>query len=217
MSSFDNAGKGEVTWAKDVVSGEHLEWTRQLLLTGFRKHWSRIFEYPWIFINGDLRVGQRVLDAAGGDAPLQNFLAVGGCKVVNVDLDTSKQPKNIPNIECFCGDLRKLAFPDETFERIVCCSVLEHSVDYLKILEELWRVLAKGGRLLVTLDVAGYRRYNHTIDESVLGSILERFRLSLPPEPEDILSIKFNELEPTKWEPQEVMLRCLCFYADKSS
>lgn len=55
------------------------------------------------------------------------------------------------------ADVRDLPFPDATFDAIVSCSTLDHFDDVRDLdraLGELVRVLAPGGRLLVTLDNA---------------------------------------------------------------
>jgi SAM-dependent methyltransferase len=49
-----------------------------------------------------------------------------------------------------------LPFADETFDVCTCISVLEHlpPEHRLRALRELWRVTKRGGRLIVTCDVA---------------------------------------------------------------
>ena len=48
------------------------------------------------------------------------------------------------------GDLRSLDFEDDKFELIVCFEVIEHFEDPFTVLDELVRVLAPGGLLLVS-------------------------------------------------------------------
>ena len=62
-----------------------------------------------------------------------------------------------PELEAEQADVRRLPFPDGSFEAVVSCSTLDHfdSLAELEVgLGELARVLAPGGRLLVTLDNA---------------------------------------------------------------
>lgn len=49
-------------------------------------------------------------------------------------------------------DLTKIAMPDASFDRIISISVVEHIPDIEKALAEMYRVLAPGGKLLVTTD-----------------------------------------------------------------
>jgi 2-polyprenyl-3-methyl-5-hydroxy-6-metoxy-1,4-benzoquinol methylase len=179
-------------------------------------HWSRVFEYPWAAESVGGHHGHWVLDAAGGDGALQHYLASLGLQIVNVDLDVSKQPKQVPGVLCVAGDLRKMPqFRDGAFDQVVCVSVLEHIERPQEILTELWRVLKRGGRLTVTLDVADYARHNHTIDIAVAADIIRRFGANLPSQPDDTLSYTFPELQDGRPGRKEVNLNVLCFAADK--
>ena len=48
------------------------------------------------------------------------------------------------------GDVRRLPFPDESFDVVLCLWMLYHVADHHSVLAELRRVLRPGGRLLVT-------------------------------------------------------------------
>lgn len=56
---------------------------------------------------------------------------------------------NIKNVEFKQADIYKLPFKDETFDSVVICFVLEHLHNPLQALEELKRVLKKGGTMMV--------------------------------------------------------------------
>ncbi|WP_456419547.1 class I SAM-dependent methyltransferase [Methanocaldococcus infernus] len=47
-----------------------------------------------------------------------------------------------------CADIENLPFKDESFDTILCINVLEHT-NHEKALKELFRVLKRGGRLVV--------------------------------------------------------------------
>ena len=49
------------------------------------------------------------------------------------------------------GDATRLPFPDDTFDRIIACEVMEHIPDDLGALDELARVLKPGGTMAVTI------------------------------------------------------------------
>jgi SAM-dependent methyltransferase len=51
-------------------------------------------------------------------------------------------------------DLTRIPWPDGSFNLVTCVSVLEHIPAYERALAEMVRVLAPGGRLLLTTDVA---------------------------------------------------------------
>lgn len=208
-----------VEWARNQVS----ESMRRLSL-GFQAkghtHWSRVFEYPWVMENSDLRVGQLVLDAAGGDGPIQSEAVARGCHVTNVDIDPMRFPPiPDPKVLRMVGDIRDMKFfPDGVFHRVLCVSVLEHVEDPVRAVRELWRVLAPGGRLVVTMDVASYARWNHTIDVAMAQLILRFFNVAgvLPPAPADVLTQRFPEWEPKPGDQPHVDLRVLCFRCDKT-
>jgi len=194
-----------------------VEWSKTgVVFPSGLTHWSRRFEYPWVIENSNFQAGEWVLDAAGGDGPLQIVASNIGCKVVNVDIEPKTFPKE-SKATFLQGDLRKLAFADSIFTKIICVSVLEHIEQPLVVIKELWRVLAPGGRLVVTMDVADYIRWNHNIDLSVATDILKFFGLEIPIEPLNIIRFAFAEENRKPDEPEEVILKVLCFYADKST
>lgn len=181
-------------------------------------HWSRQFEYPWILLNGNFGPDMSVLDAGGGDGPLQFIISkYSYCNVINLDQDHTRNIKQgnsrLSKIE---GDISKTGFPDATFDRVICVSVIEHCENPVQILEELFRVLKPGGRLLVTMDIASYARYNHTIDKWIAQCILHNlFELNIPKDPFAMLNYRLAEENRKLNDPEEVTLKCLCFYVDK--
>jgi SAM-dependent methyltransferase len=206
----------EITWAHSYSKHQRLgEFLASLGLADCH-HWSRFFEYPWVLENGNFSPNQCVLDAAGGDAPLQYFLASKGICVVNVDIQPPKRPPlwdcKVKRIE---GDLRKLSDRDGTFDRVICLSVLEHIENPIEIVHELWRVLLPGGRLLITMDVADHVRHNHTIGHNEAKEIVSLFGLTLPNELPGTLMQFFPELDRSPHEPMGVFLKVICFYVDK--
>lgn len=177
--------------------------------------WSRKYEYPWILENGQFAPGQWVLDAGGGgrSCPLQSAMANLGCHVVNLDL-IATQHRVDSRVLYIPGDIRQLPFLNDSFQRIVCCSVLEHTGDPAAALRELWRVTAGGGRLLATFDVASRLLHSDNLDhrhwvtrdsaERLLGVV----GLDTPPVPDDALKITADGSD-------DCELTVLCFYKDK--
>ena len=208
----------QVEWAHGNVDSEHLRILEEFRATqGYQEHWSRRFEYPWVIRNGGFKSGMRVLDAGGGHGPLQYYLDDRlECQVVNMDEDLPA-PRYKGNIRLLKGRLEDIPEWTHPFDHVVCASVLEHVLYPDDVLRKLWQVTKPGGRLIVTMDVAGYARWNHSIDERMAKNLLlwTIGNSSLPPEPENILSARFEEIERSKWEPDSVWLRVLCFYVDK--
>lgn len=203
-----------VQWVTRTVDEKHIELLRSMQRVTEITHWSRVFEYPWILTKGLFANKQWTLDAGGGSAPLQYFIASRGSQVLNVDMEKLPSAKGMVRIQ---GDLRELPFLDEIFDRVVCCSVLEHIEKPEEIIHELWRVLKPGGILVGSFDMASYYRWNHTIDEGVAKKLLSIFNCSLPPEPGNIATAKFPEIERADGDPLEVELKVLCFCFHKKT
>ena len=59
------------------------------------------------------------------------------------------EKKNINNVDFVRGSISSLPFPDNSFDLVVCMSVLEHFKNPEEPLRELKRILAPGGLLIV--------------------------------------------------------------------
>jgi SAM-dependent methyltransferase len=124
---------------------------------------ERAIEVPWTLARyrGDLRV----LDvgyAFAEPAYLAALVGLGATELVGVDLAEA----DVPGLRPVVADVRKLPLPDASFDLAFCISTLEHigrdneiyAVDAERneagdeaALRELRRVLAKDGRLLVSV------------------------------------------------------------------
>jgi SAM-dependent methyltransferase len=99
--------------------------------------------------------GRSVLDAGCGTAYGSRLLAEGGARsVTGVDIAGSVleavAPEMPETVTLRRGDLRALVDNDDTYELVVCFEVIEHFADPFPVLDELTRVLAPGGVLLVS-------------------------------------------------------------------
>ena len=105
-----------------------------------------------------LRYSRRVLDVGAGNSILASLLAELGHECYA--LDVADLPALAPEIyrrgkihflQCNV-EVDKLPFPDNFFNAVVCCQVLEHFThSHLKIMNEIYRVLTIGG--IVEVDV----------------------------------------------------------------
>lgn len=99
----------------------------------------------------DLKPG-KLLDVGCGDGKFLNRMKPHGWAVDGVDFD-SKAIANAKikyGLDLHCGDLHGVKFADQTFDAVTMSHVIEHLPDPLKLLQELWRILKTGGRLVVT-------------------------------------------------------------------
>ena len=157
-------------------------------------HWSRQFEWPWILHQGDFRPWHRVLDVGGGWSVLKYAMAARTDEVVSVEpdagfiakTDESIRRMGFHNIRQVLGDARSLPFPDGSFDRVVCVSVMEH-IDggHSECVRECLRVLRPGGVLLLTADVLveGDHEGDFHLDRKGVDSLCGEFGFPLPSVP----------------------------------
>ncbi len=124
----------------------------------------RIWEYVWLYQSLGLSAGGlKVLDLGGPASHLSLLAAFAGCHVTSVDINPAfvqaahecARALNLTTLDTRVGDMRDLsAFADESFDAVVCCSVLEHltAQDQEVALREAARVLKPGGLAGLTFD-----------------------------------------------------------------
>ena len=103
---------------------------------------------------GDLR-GLRVLDVAGGDGYWAGQARKRGARAVALDLATSKlhYGRGLAHAPALIeGDALQLPFADASFDRVMSICAIEHFDDGEKALDEMTRVLAPGGELVMSAD-----------------------------------------------------------------
>jgi SAM-dependent methyltransferase len=161
---------------------------------GFRLD-ERIVEYPWIFAN--LKKDKTIFLDAGStfnfDYLLNNELVENKEKYIYT-FYPENESYNHKRISYVYGDLRDLPFRDNFFEEIVCQSTIEHidmdnsiygydltstlevvtnkSYEYLKVIEELLRVLKINGQLLLTFPFGKFE--NHGFFQQFDAEMLQR-------------------------------------------
>lgn len=77
-------------------------------------------------------------------------------------IDTDKKALNYakrycPDAEFRCASAVKLPFAKDSFEMVICLSVLEHIKDDQKVLKEISRVLKREGELILTVPSQNFR------------------------------------------------------------
>ncbi|MGH2887395.1 MAG: class I SAM-dependent methyltransferase, partial [Solirubrobacteraceae bacterium] len=96
----------------------------------------------------------RALDAACGTGRHAAHLVQMGHEVIGVDLTPemlARAGERVPDAKFETGDLRSLPSDDATFDLIVCGLALAHLSELDSAVRELARVLAPGGRLIVSV------------------------------------------------------------------
>ena len=134
------------TEGQGVYSGENQGYAENL------RHWMEAQL-------GGLSHEARILEVGCGDASFTKCLAAFSPHVTAIDLSASQIEQNTrvhPGIHFLQHDVAEtFPFASGTFDVIWCSEVLEHLFDPAFALAEMHRVMAPGGRLLVTVPFHG--------------------------------------------------------------
>jgi ubiquinone/menaquinone biosynthesis C-methylase UbiE len=99
-----------------------------------------------------LPIGGRLLDAAGGTGRIaQQLVDQAGMLVISdVSVNMLRQTQLKDGLYCAVGsETERIAFADGSFERVIVVDAYHHLLDQEESLREFWRVLARGGRLVI--------------------------------------------------------------------
>jgi SAM-dependent methyltransferase len=151
---------------------EMVRYVKEKRLWADWRNGTRCWEYPWVLENGGFERGMKCLDAGCGRSPLPIYLHQIGCEAHGLDY-LQGEMCNYPDtyglapdwvkrwtgkVHYHHGTMLAAPFPDNSFDRITCISVLEHILApdqphaHYPCLEELRRILKPGGLLIVTVD-----------------------------------------------------------------
>ncbi|GFN22064.1 MAG: class I SAM-dependent methyltransferase [Thermoanaerobacteraceae bacterium] len=102
------------------------------------------------------RAGMEILDIGCGTGNFSLELARRGARVTGIDVSEpmlqrarEKAAREGVSIRFLRSDARRLPFPDESFDAVVSVTALEFVPDLRAALQEAYRVLRAGGRLVV--------------------------------------------------------------------
>jgi SAM-dependent methyltransferase len=146
------------------------------------------------FLLGEVKPGDRALDLGSGAGEFTALLAEAGAQTVGVDVADaalararSAHPKLDFRLAAIDGPL---PLDDNAFDLVWASEVIEHVADTARWLSEVRRVLASGGRLLLTTPshgrlrvlLGGMERFSeplgehlHLYTEASLRGLLEEF------------------------------------------
>jgi len=135
--------------------------------------YSRCAEYPAVINELELASDDRLLDVGSRYSPLPQILALRfGCSVVAVDPESDFRDRQLKmagkvseandlvqqgRLDFLVEDASRLPFPDGSFSKISVISVLEHIDEEAPVVTELARVLAPGGRLVISVPFDPWR------------------------------------------------------------
>jgi 2-polyprenyl-3-methyl-5-hydroxy-6-metoxy-1,4-benzoquinol methylase len=106
---------------------------------------------------GDLKnnlKGKLVLEAGCGAGRFTEVLLKKGAQLVSADLSDAVEvnQENFPqndNHLVVQADINDMPFADETFDVVVCLGVIQHTPNSEKTIEDLYKLVKKGGRLII--------------------------------------------------------------------
>ena len=98
-----------------------------------------------------LPIKGQLLDAGGGTGRISYSLRqwVKGVVIVDSSMGMLVQAKTKAGLQTVCSNTEKLPFHNEIFERVIMVDALHHVSDINATLDELWRVVKPGGRIVI--------------------------------------------------------------------
>lgn len=126
----------------------------------------------WRFVRSKLpmvkNTGEKVLDVGCGSGAITMGVANRGYETIGLSWDEENQKKavqrakisGIETVSFPVGDARKLDQMEEykqTFDCVLCCEVIEHILDDVKLMRDIVGCLKPGGKLILTTPNAFYR------------------------------------------------------------
>jgi SAM-dependent methyltransferase len=171
---------------------EHLRRTGEIWLGDPLHSWSRQWEYPFVLQEFEAFAADaeaagtiEVLDAGSGLTFFPFFLADADPRTHVTCCDNDGSLETVfagisdrgGRVRFGVEDLRRLSFADGRFDLVYCVSVLEHTGEYPRIIDEFARVLRPGGKLVVTFDISidGTSDIPVELVDGLLGALAERF------------------------------------------
>lgn len=122
----------------------HLGYDRFMKLFGF-------YEPEWIIEALDLTGTEKIIDIGGGTGFLAARLSAQAHSIIVLDESPGMLSHNTNNntIRPVVGNALKIPFPDHTFQVALLCDVVHHIRAQETLLAEAYRILKKGGRILI--------------------------------------------------------------------
>jgi len=146
---------------KDLYDQYSLWWVKDPL-----RAWSRGWEYGFVFqavesVAQEAAGPIKILDAGCGFTFFPFYMAdkIGGAEVACCDLDSRLEGLFL-SVDCgnarrpafWLEDVAAMSFADNSFDCVVCVSVLEHLQHRIAAFREMLRIVRPGGRIVVTMD-----------------------------------------------------------------
>jgi len=127
----------------------------QAYLKRLERHNEKTFA-PYIELcKAEISPGASILDCGCGIGTSSYLLAKEGFEVLATDIssmfisEAKKKYGNQPNLKFFTEDASKMHFPNQSFDAVCSCDLLEHVTDVKSVLREMSRVVKEKGLLVI--------------------------------------------------------------------
>ena len=144
----------------------HLRWNQEIWGETIQKQLAQhnpARPIRWLDAGCGWRLLGKDLEALEGELVRRAGLVVG------LDLDFAHLRKHLNISRRACASLGALPFPDASFDLITCNMVLEHLPEPVPVFQEMARVLAPGGRIMVhTPNTRNYLVFANLVAKRVL-------------------------------------------------
>jgi SAM-dependent methyltransferase len=199
-----SANSYSIKWVKDPF----LQWSRrwEYLYTA-----QRLMEWA-----ADKQVPTKVIDAGSGFTffPFYLLQAISELEIYCFDADPTAGEALQDSVELleagpefYLEDLENLSQDDETYDAVYSVSVIEHTKNPQKVVDEINRVLKPGGVFICTFDISFESRspmYTRRV-EKLVDHIVSTFDVSSDLEPISFGSLPENpDIVTTQWNTETV-------------
>ncbi|MDI6906471.1 MAG: class I SAM-dependent methyltransferase [Thermoanaerobacterales bacterium] len=158
-----------------------------------------------LFAVAEPRPGERALDAGCGTGRLIAELASLGLSLMGVDLSEAMldvardRTRGLANVTLQRGNVEALPLPAGQFDLVIAFNSLEFTPDPARAVEELWRLVRPGGRLVVAvLNSWSPWAWRRRRAARVRGGVFAHARFFSPPEITGLLR-RTGGGEPIRW------------------
>jgi len=149
---------------------------------------ERIVEIPFLYNNLDFNLSQKILDLGCVGSKISLQLASIGYNVVGIDFRPFIfKHKNLKFIQ---GNFFNIDLPIESFDCVICISVIEHiglpaynikpfEQGDKKAIEKIYTLLKKGGKLILTVPFgkAIVNQFERNYDQKSLNQLIKMFKI----------------------------------------
>lgn len=153
--------------------------------------WSRQWEYVYVYSRivehiSRRSAGMNILDAGSGITFFPYFLKTKLDPVnilcCDVDPELNEIYDNVnknrdQSVKFINFNLEDISSADESLDIVYCISVIEHTKDFSKIIDEFYRIIKPRGKLIVTFDISldGAAQLSPEKSEFLLDCIYSKF------------------------------------------